>query len=90
MLVVKVPWPARGGGIILGIRGGTGIAYSGAVVWTQFYSKAHTEKLGVRSDAAPASDGPGLFVGPATNPELAQIARQTASRGVLQRARQPN
>ena len=44
-------------------------------------AKAHTEKLGVRSDAAPARDEPGLFIGLATNPELAQIARQTASRG---------
>jgi hypothetical protein len=44
-------------------------------------AKADIEKLGVRSDAAPASDEPGLFIRPATNPELAQIARQTASRG---------
>ncbi len=42
------------------------MAYPGAVVWTQFYSKMHTEKLGVRSDAAPTSDWPGLFIGPAT------------------------
>jgi hypothetical protein len=44
-------------------------------------AKAHTEKLGVRSDAAPVRDEPGLFIGPATNPELAQIACQTESRG---------
>ena len=35
-----------------------------------------TAGVGVRSDAAPAREEPGLFVGPATNPELAQIARQ--------------
>ena len=44
-------------------------------------AKAHTEKLGSRSDTAPASDGPALFIGPVDNPKLAHIARQTASRG---------
>ena len=33
------------------------------MVWTQFYSKSASEKLGVRSDAAPTSDWPGLFIG---------------------------
>src|ERR1700729_3329046 len=34
---------------------------------------------------APAHDVPGLFIGPSTNPELAQIARQTASRACFKK-----
>ena len=48
-------------------RSGRGIAYRGAVVWTQLYSKVPTEMLGVRSDAAPTSDWPGLFIDAATD-----------------------
>jgi hypothetical protein len=79
---VKVPWPARDGGIILVLVAEQG--YRIPVPWCgpSSTAKAHTEKLGVRSDTALASeDGPGLFIGPWTNPELAQIAQQTASRG---------
>jgi hypothetical protein len=46
-------------------RRGARIAYRRAVVWTQLYSKsAYAEKPGVRSDAAPTSDWPGLFIDP--------------------------
>ncbi len=34
------------------------------MVWTQLYSRVRKEKRGVRSDAAPTSDWPGLFSGP--------------------------
>ena len=33
-------------------------------------SNMGTEKLGVQSDAAPTSDWPGLFIGPATDAAL--------------------
>jgi len=54
-------------------RSGGGIAYRGAVVWTQLYSKVPTEMLGVRSDAAPTSDWPGLFIGRATDFAVARL-----------------
>jgi hypothetical protein len=48
-------------------------------------AKAHREAWGpIRR--SPAGDEPGLFIGPSTNPELAQIARQTASRGASKSA----
>ena len=38
------------------------------MMWTQFYSKRASEKRGVRSDAAPTSDWPGLFIGVGADP----------------------
>src|SRR5271165_5530271 len=55
-------------------RGGTGIVRI-VVPWCGPSSTAivHTEKLGVRSDAAPTSDSPGLFIG--TTVTLAYFAK---------------
>jgi hypothetical protein len=87
--VVKVPWPARGGGIILVLVAEQGQHIRVPWCGPSSTAKAHTEKLGVRSDTALASDdGPGLFIGPATNPELAQIARQLR-RGSASKSAQP-
>jgi hypothetical protein len=87
---VTVPWPARDGGIILVLVAEQGQHIRVPWCGPSSTAKAHTEKLGVRSDTALASDdGPGLFIGPGTNPELAQIARQLR-RGGASKSGQPN